>query len=334
MGFWGVDLYQNDTSLDVKEQFEEQLRKGRDVEEVTLELIQEYEGIENDRSEECAFWLALADTQWTWGVLLPYVKNQAMLLLEKGGDLECWQNEPSTIQLQRKRVLLDLQYNLLQPQPPKKKPVKRRVYRCEWKIGDVFAYRLEGKLAREKGLYGRYLLIQKVDEGTWYPGHIVPIVYIKITGDNKLPTTLEEYNQLEYVQTSFTKYEDRFLPLDGRRLQEDIEEKSKLNYVVDEFGFLPEYRILLLNTSKKVIPSKLIYIDNYMGAVPPQKEFIPHTKINICHVFWGKGEEFEENILERYCNHNLRGSSIYLKKNTDVQEEPIMNIILQALGKN
>lgn len=75
------------------------------------------------------------------------------------------------------------------------KILKKRVYKCQWNLGDVFAYELESDLAKERGLYGRYFLIQKIDEDVWYPGHIVPIVYVKITNDNKLPSNVEEYNQ-------------------------------------------------------------------------------------------------------------------------------------------
>lgn len=35
--------------------------------------------------------------------------------------------------------------------------------------------------AKEKGLYGRYFLIRKIDEDVWHPGHTVPMVYVKIT---------------------------------------------------------------------------------------------------------------------------------------------------------
>lgn len=43
---------------------------------------------------------------------------------------------------------------------------------------------------------------------------------------------------------------------------------------------LPQYRVELLNTSKRIIPEKLIYIGNFVNAVRPQKEFVPHTKEN------------------------------------------------------
>ena len=276
MGTWGAKLYQNDLSIDIKDQFETLLRDGKTVEEITKQLMDDYNHLTQNPSEEAVFWFALADTQWNWGMLLPYVKDKALLWIDKGGDLARWHVENPKSEVTREKVLNDLRYKLLLPQPPAKKISKRRLYKCTWNIGDVFAYQLESDLAKEKGLYGRYFLIQKVDEGTWHPGHIIPIVYIKITKSEKLPINLEEYNELEYVQTWFTKYEERFFPIDAMRPVEDIAEKSRIKYEVDEFGFLPQFRVKLLNLSKKSIPTKLIYIGNFSGANPPEKEFIPH----------------------------------------------------------
>ena len=88
-------------------------------------------------------------------------------------------------------------------------------------------------------------------------------MWVKITKDHSLPSNSEEYESLEYVQSSLTRYEDRFLPIDGARPEEDIEEKSKLKYEVDDSGFLPQYRIALINTSKRVIPKSLVFVGNF-----------------------------------------------------------------------
>ena len=315
MGTWGSELYQNDTSLDVKDEFEELYSAGKTAQDITDKLIEDYRSIMGDFDEEPLFWLALADTQWNWGVLTPLVKDKALIWIDKSSDMFNRQTIDMSAK-PKKKALDELKTKLLSPQPPVKKPVKKRIYRCKWKFGDVFAYQLESDLAKERGLYGRYFLIQKVDEGVWHPGHIVPIVYVKITRDTNLPSNIEEYDQLEYVQTWFTNYEDRFLPIDMRHPQEDIAEKSKINYQVDEYGFLPQYRAELLNTSPKVIPTKLIYIGNFANAVRPQKEFIPHSKENVVTVSWKQFDEtFETKMIKRYCGHNLRELSIYKEKN-------------------
>lgn len=311
---WGFGLYQNDTSLDVKDEFEELYNAGKSAKDITCKLTKDYKNIMGDMEEEPLFWLALADTQWDLGVLLSTVKEKALYWINESSDvLNCPTIDRST-RAERKKTLDELRSKLLSPQPSARKTSKRRTYKCQWKFGDVFAYQLESDLAKEKGLYGRYFLIQKVDEGVWYPGHIVPIVYVKITSDTTLPSNVEEYDKLEYVQTWFTKYENRFLPIDMNRPQEDIAEKSKINYQVDEYGFLPQYRVELLNTSKRAIPSKLIYVGNFANAIRPQNEFIPHSKENIVTVSWKHfNETFETKMIKQYCGHNLRELSIYHK---------------------
>lgn len=310
MGFWGVGLYQNDIALDVKDYLEEQLRNGKDIDE--MELFGLFVGIEDDFQEKVAFWFALADTQWDYGILSEQTKKQALQLIDSGADLEMWQSVPPVILLQRKRMMYDLRDKILQPQPPKSVPKRRRLYRCQWKMGDVFAYQMQSDLAKERGLDGRYLLIQKVDEDIWYPGHVVPIVYTKLTQGAQLPKTVEEFDNQEYIQISFSHYEERFWPLNGRRLQEDIEEKSKIIYETDEYGFLPIFRSTILSTSKKVIPSHLIYLGNFVGTKSPQKEFIPHSKSNLKAVAWKKSyQDFETTMVTCYCNHNLHELSVY-----------------------
>lgn len=312
MGTWGPNLYQNDTSLDVKDEFEKLYNEGKNVQEITDILTEEYKSLFGDIEEEPLFWLALADTQWEFGVLLPVVKEKALYWIDESVNMLNFKSINTSAKENRIKNLNGLRAKLLSTQPKVKKITKKRIYKCQWKYGDVFAYRLESDLAKEKGLYGRYFLIQKVDEGEWYPGHIVPIIYVKITDDTNLPSNVEEYNKLEYVQTSFTEYEYRFCPVDMRRPQEDIAEKSKINYQVDEYGFLPQYRARLLNTSKRVIPQKLIYIGNFADVAQPQNEFIPHTKENIVSVAWKLFDEtFETRMIKWYCGHNLRELSIY-----------------------
>lgn len=299
VGIWGYKLYQNDTSLDIKGEFESLFNDGKTPQEITDTLKENYESVIDDREEGPLFWLTLADMQWRFGILLPEIKEKALYWIDK---------IDTSANTRLKRELDDLKDRLSSTQPPTKKPVKKRIYKCQWKLGDVFAYKLESELAKERGFYGRYFLIRKVDESTWYPGHIIPVVYVKITADTQLPTSIEEYERAEYVQTWFSRYEERFWPIDMSCPREDIARKSKLDYNVDEYGFLLQYRVRLINTSKRIIPKKLIYIGNFINAAGPAKEFIPHVKENIVSTSW---KVFETKMIERYCGHNLRELSIY-----------------------
>lgn len=307
----GFYLYLNRIYVEIKEKFELQFDQDVPVQIITENLIAEYQDNVDHIDEAPFFWISLAESQWEFGVLLPLVKEKALWEIDK---LNKW-NEQSLLG-ERSVALHEYLYQLksklfVYPNSPYQTPSKGR-YKCPWNLGDVFAYRLESDLAKERGFYGRYFLVQKVDECVWYPDHIVPIVYVKMTEAENLPLTLEQYNKLEYVQVWFTRYEDRFLPIDMSCPEKDIADKSKLTYQVDEWGFLPQYRIILCNTAFKSIPKNLKYVGNFVEAQRPLKEFIPHSCSNIVSVSWkGRNESFETKLIKRYCGHNLRELSIY-----------------------
>ena len=52
MGIWGFELYQNDISLDVRDEFEELYNAGKAVEDITDKLMEEYKSIMGDIDEE------------------------------------------------------------------------------------------------------------------------------------------------------------------------------------------------------------------------------------------------------------------------------------------
>ena len=179
----------------------------------------------------------------------------------------------------------------------------------EWKTGDVYALPLTSELSKEKGLQGQYLLLQKVDEMAWYPNKTVPILYAKFTVDKTLPIDEKTYDRIPFIQTTFTKWEERFWPIDGRRLQEDINEKRLKEYKRDEYGFLPQYRFVLVRQVSKAVPKHAFYIGHFIHAKRPDNEFVPHSKINI--IDCPRYEPLETWLIERYCNHNNRELSIY-----------------------
>ncbi len=315
MGIWGMGLYENDTSLDVKDDFEKMFDSGHSLEEITNILIHNYSDLVGDLEEEPLFWLALADTQCDFGFLSPAVKERALFWIDNESSFAELEGLNEEQIKQRKKVLYDLRAKLLSERFVKKTRKKKRetTVSYKWEKGDIFAYRLESDLAKEKGLFGRYFLLCKIDETPDY-GKNSPVVYVKITKDDSLPKNVEEYDELEYVQTWFSPWEERFWPIDARRPYEDIAEKSKLNYQVDEFGFLPEYRIQLINFTKKYTSDKLQYVNSFPNAAAPQNEFIPHSVYNIPLFSWkNKFTTFDKRIIDLYCGHNLRELSIYKK---------------------
>ena len=307
MASWGPKLYQDDVAQDIRDKYKDLLKRGETSVQILEHFIKEYEKEIEDSDDAPIFWFALADTQWELGRLLPIVKAKAIEWIDKGIDQGRWQLENPREAKIRVDVLDNLKKKLNSPLPVEKKMSQHKLYKCEWKVGDVYAYKIESDYAKEKELYGRNFLIQKVDEYIWHPGHIIPIIRVKITEEDTLPTNKKEFDELEYVQITYTLFEDRFLPYDAKESYESqIAKKSKNKYVVDEYGFLPEYLLEMISTSKKVIPKKLIFLGNYDKISPPKIEFIKHDKLSIPACRW---QDFEKTLIERYYCFNLKNNN-------------------------
>lgn len=305
MGTWGLNLYQDDVALDVKGEYKDKLHNGKTNEEALQEIIDENQETIEDMEDGPLFWFALADTQWNLGRLDEQVKKEALKHIEL--DLSRWKDD-TKLYSKRIKMLQNLREKLLSPQPAEKKISKYRLYKCEWKIGDVFAYKLEGEESIKNKLNNKYLIIQKIDESEWYQGHIIPMVRVKITEDEIIPKTESEINKLEYIQTSYCSYESRFFGVSANiPLEEQIIGKS---FDTDEYGLLPEYLLSIIITSKNPFQKKLIYLGNYKNINPPTKEFIPLNKLNIETIKW---QNLEKEIIEKYFGNNKRNFEIYNK---------------------
>ena len=309
MGAWGANLYQDDVALDIKDEYKDNLRRGKTNEEAMQEIIDKYQELLEDAEDRGVFWLALADTQWNLGRLDEQVKEQALEIIELGTDLKRWEiNEK--LYNKRKEILEKLKEKLLSPQPEEKRMPKYRTYKCEWKNGDVFAYQLKSEYAKEQGLENRYLIIQKIDEIDWYPCSTIPLVRVKITEDKTIPKTEKEIDELEYIQTWFTSYERRFAGFSALRPLKD--QIKGMSFNTDEYGLLPEYMVSIVITSKNMTKGKLTYLGNYINITPPQNEFIPICKDNFPTVLW---KNFEERLMEMYFGHNKRNLEVYQRRN-------------------
>ncbi|MCM1225843.1 MAG: DUF4259 domain-containing protein [Clostridium sp.] len=266
MGAWGTGLFSDDVACEVKEYYMNCLREEMTAAEAVASVYEYFQCELADEDDGPVVVLALADTAWRTGRLSDNLKNAAIRIIDNGEDLERWEAEGASLLKKRRNVLLKLKDRLLSPQPPEKKVSKYRLYKCQWEIGDVFAYRFESEIAKEKGYFGKYMLIQKIGEGGWYPGHIVPIVYFRITKDQSLPS-IENVNDLRWVK---------------------IAKRD-------------EYRGKLLNTSKRIIPKSLIYLGN-TNVASPDPEYIPKHDVSYFNVDW---KTIDEWIIERYEKFNL-----------------------------
>ncbi|ADL52408.1 hypothetical protein [Clostridium cellulovorans] len=272
MGAWGVKLYSSDIAVDVKSEYIDQLRRGKTNEEITNNLIEENIDIISDEEEGPEFWFALADTQWNYGRLLPAVKENALKWLNQEGHLEIWKESSMKNYNARIVVLNELKIKLLSPMPQEKKISRYNLYKCQWKIGDVFAYKFTGEYSCDKGFNKKYVLFRKIGEDIYPPGHTMPIVHVyKWIGDtvpdisivNKLTIIPQFYEPVAY---------------------KDLKTDKIL------------YKLLLMSTSKRIIPSKNItHLGNIQDDEINSKAINERNEKHLCS--W---KYFEQYIIENY----------------------------------
>ncbi|MGI6746437.1 MAG: hypothetical protein ACOX45_09990 [Acutalibacteraceae bacterium] len=187
MGTWGSSLYANDTTCDVRDIYTKLLQEQFNNEEAyqkTLEKCHEYINDEN----EPLFWYALAETQWKFGRLMPEVKAKALEWIKKGGGLSLWEESKNSGE-GWKQTLHKLKSKLESTMPPEKiikKPIE--FVRNPWNVGDVYAYQFHTDISRERGLFGKYILFQKLENAEWCDGCVLSIVQVFDQAFDELPT--------------------------------------------------------------------------------------------------------------------------------------------------
>ena len=274
MGAWGTALYSNDTASDIRGDYVDLLRRGNSNEEALKKLMEKNRYCIGDEEEEPLFWYALADTLWNYGRLTPEVKEKALYFLDHPeAELARWEDDGGKYVEAWMRTLEKLRTKLLSPQPPEKKVSKYRLYKCTWQAGDVYAYRLESEYSKEKGLYGKYIIFQKVGETDWWPGHIIPLVLVYRWIGEEMPQK-EDIVQMPVL--------NQFFP-------------SVLKNYPDETGALAA----VICQSKRGIPAKQL---KFMGNMPVNEARFGGRKIQD-YIGWeksGYNVTIEHAVIDLY----------------------------------
>ncbi|GAB6419396.1 hypothetical protein bcgnr5390_51720 [Bacillus luti] len=116
MGAWGTGLFDDDTTCDVKDQFIEYIDEGNSVEEATKFVLEEYVD-EFDIGEELEVmslvYIGLAAIQLEKGCLQEEVRSNAIALIDRGADLELWEEAGKEEYDERKKVLDEFKQKLI-----------------------------------------------------------------------------------------------------------------------------------------------------------------------------------------------------------------------------
>ena len=253
MGVFGVKIYEDDIALDVKEEYLEKLRKGIEDKTALKEIIKEYKDYISDIDEGPVFWIALADTMWKVGRLTEKVKREALNAIDK--NLIRWKKETNEKEYKlREKELLKFKDKINTEMPSRKIYIKKEKRystknisksKFQWKIGEIYAYKLESDKAKELNINNKFLLFRKIDEARYGASTKAAIVYTQITKDCQLPKEKNEIQDLEYII---------------------ISNEGNVRY---------QYKMELYNITQKVYKEKLIYIGNFPDLKKPEKEYEP-----------------------------------------------------------
>lgn len=334
MGAWGNKIYQNDTAMDIKDSYKKLLQDGKSTEEAYEEMFESYSDVLSSEyvDDIIIFYLSFADTLWNYGRLTNELKEAALKIIS-----ECIEdkkkNKEESYCVYSVKVLEELETKLKSEQPKEKKVRKVIPYVCDWNNYDVFSYKLESDYAKEKGIYGRHLMFIKIDIYENSVGGKDPVFWIKITDDDKIPKTVEEINNLDFIQLRSEtyedknslelieilskKYENKIIPECVERVLKYHEENYKKakeerkNILFDKYGGIPVYRTGIWTKSKRSIPKKLIYIGNFPGIFHPTNENKMMDSVSILYAAWNN---IEEAAIESYYYYNKSEIIEYLRK--------------------
>ena len=144
MSIEGPGLYQDDNGHDVRSEFRELIGEGRTPRDATRALLDRWADVLGDEDTYCAFYLALADTQWRLGRPIQAVQDAALGIIDSGRDLKRW-DYSQQFQRKRKRILEQLRERLISDPPPVRavrRPSAQFLTRLE--TGDLVRYTAEG----------------------------------------------------------------------------------------------------------------------------------------------------------------------------------------------
>lgn len=238
MGAYGYKLYDSDEASDLKARFNTLLNQNQNVDEITKLLIDDNQNMINDSDEAPIFWCVIADLQWDLGRLNKEIKEKAIYYLKNGFDLERWKDEDESSYKKRKQVADKLLEKLESPQPASKKIRIKKPFVCDWKIGDVFAYKLEkvdSLINKGVDMSGNYVIFQKINEKTDYKGDVLPIVRFFVPLLNEIddyidcncmePLKILSYNSSKLYRVilqernRFKKYKGKLIKLENTNVK-------------------------------------------------------------------------------------------------------------------
>lgn len=304
MGFWGPGLYENDCAEDIRDAFQSLMNSGLTPRDAKVRILDDFQSVFLDVEEGPLAKLVLADLMWQNGSLEQADLEAALAYIDSGADIDFWKQASPSLWNTRAEILSDLAKQFCSPMPKisqKKKSHKANEF--NWKPNQVYALLLSSQEAERLNLRGEYMLIYIYGEDAPIRGYRVPKVWIKFTEGGSLPKNSEEFNRLAFVQIACTHMEKRFGPFASF---EELPPEFRQQYHPDQWGYLPEYSMYILESRGNHPPKDIIFLGEYQNVLPPVNNYMRYD--SALGAAW---KYLEESILLSYRLHNLRQAKFY-----------------------
>lgn len=229
---------------EIKDEYVKLRQEGNDRVAAVQKLMESYKYELEDPEEDDAqlFWIGLADAQYCRKELEGNIAQKALKALNVIASYD-WDICPGDLNRRR-------EHYAKAPMPERKAGKPRPKFRCEWKIGDTFAYQLTSQEAKDLGIFGKYMLLRKVSELECGDGSSSPIVTISLWSKDALPRNAEEFMSVPLLK----------LCNGGRNFSPEY------NY---------EYRTeIVIKSRKQLTSTPLLFVGNFPNLPMPSDEIV------------------------------------------------------------
>lgn len=260
---------------EIIEKYTELRKSGKSRAKASAELCASYEeeltvGTEDDA---LLFWIGLADAQVSHGELTRKAAEQGLRAID---SLEHILNDICTEDIAFRKK----NYSKA-PMPEQKNQRACNGFRCNWKVGDTFAYCLTGEQADIAGVSGQYVLFRKLSEMVFGKGKVYPVVSISLCPDLPLPE-----DSLSFAKCPFLKLD-----------------RGKMGNPRDMFEYRTE---LIIESEEQLASIPFVYLGNFLDvSMPPNEVVIDHP---------GKIVMTNLNALDKEIALYVKKSGLYDKE--------------------
>lgn len=201
MGAWGAGIMQDDTVLDIIDEFKDLLKENQNIKEATATLIINNNYLIEDEDQGPLFWIALAKCQWEYGELESEVYNHVVKDFNQESGLSLWKEGSGKEYLKRKRVISDFILKISKPNVKTKKLPKKVIRKPIFQAGDCLSLKVNDEY------YGAALVVRYDDSNEEYGKNLI----IALDYWEKREPVIEDFSRTEFLALTIGNWNGRIL---------------------------------------------------------------------------------------------------------------------------